>query len=164
MKRVVSIALVFVMIMCIASAAIADGEKTAKFSDLEAGSRIEEAVIALSEKGILSGYPDGTYKPDGMITRAEFATVIAKMKNLPMTLELDVVTGFEDLDAEIQHEWARPYVKSAVAAGIINGFEDKSFRASQSVTYEQAVKMIVCALDMQKDAESQLEGSLGCHL
>ena len=127
----------------------------AEFSDIEAGSKVEEAVQKLVAYSIISGYPDGTFKPDGQITRAEFATVIAKFKKIGTNYGTDVKTGFADLDADEQNAWARPYVKAAVDAKIINGFEDGTFRASDPVTYEQAVKMIICAIEYDVIATSE---------
>ncbi len=127
----------------------------AEFSDIEAGTTTETAVSALVEKGIISGYPDGTFKPDGSITRAEFAAVITRFKGVADSAA-DAVTGFADLDADAGSAWARPYVKAAVDAGIINGFNDGTFRAGESVTYEQAIKMLICAVGMQDLAEQEL--------
>ncbi len=126
----------------------------AKFSDVEAGPVVETAVSTLVEKGIISGYPDGTFKPDGAITRAEFAAVITRFKGI--TAPADAVTGFSDLDADAGSAWARPFVKAAVDAGIINGFSDGTFKAGESVTYEQAIKMLVCALGYQDLADQEL--------
>ncbi len=128
----------------------------AKFSDVEAGSIVETAVLKLVDKGIISGYPDGTFKPDGSITRAEFAAVITRFKGIADSVAADAVTGFADLDADAGSAWAKPYVKAAVDAGIINGFNDGTFRAGESVTYEQAIKMLICALDFQALADEEL--------
>ena len=128
----------------------------AQFTDVEAGSVVETAVVKLVEKGIISGYPDGTFKPEGAITRAEFAAVITRFKGIADSAPADAVTGFADLDADAGAAWAKPYVKAAVDAGIINGFNDGTFRAGESVTYEQAIKMLICALGYQALADEEL--------
>ena len=150
-KKLIGVALAFSMTL---SSMIAFAD--AKFSDVEAGSAVETAVVTLSEKGIISGYPDGTFKPDGAITRAEFAAVITRFKGIADSAPADAVTGFADLDADAGTAWAKPYVKAAVDAGIINGFNDGTFRAGESVIYEQAIKMIVCALGFQSLADEEL--------
>lgn len=127
-----------------------------QFSDVEKGSVVESAVENLVANNIINGYPDGTFKPNGDITRAEFAAVIARFKGIATNLAEDAVTGFTDLDTDDSYKWARPYVKAAVDSGIINGFEDGTFRASEYVTYEQAVKMIVCAIDYHAMANNEL--------
>lgn len=148
-KNIISIVLVLSMLF--SSMAVFAG---ATFSDVAAGTATETAVTALADKGILSGYPDGTFKPDGAITRAEFAAVITRFKGIANPT--DRQTGFADLDADTDNAWARGYVKTAVDAGIIEGYEDGTFRANESVTYEQAVKMLVCALDLQAEADEAL--------
>ena len=129
---------------------------TATFSDVQTGTVVGDAVAKLVTYGILSGYPDGTFKPDGEITRAEFAAVIARFNKIDTSLGSDAVTGFSDLDNDSSRAWARPYVKAAADAKIINGFEDGTFRAAEPVTYEQAVKMIICAIGYAPIAESEL--------
>ena len=130
-------------------------EANAMFSDIEAGSKVEQAVTKLVAHNIISGYPDGTFRPNGEITRGEFAAVITRFKGIADNLAADAVTGFSDLDNDTQNAWARPYVKAAVDAKIINGFDDGTFRAGEPVTYEQAVKMIICALGYEIVAQSE---------
>lgn len=158
LKRILSA--VLATALCFTSlCAFADEAETktaaASFSDIQGGTKLSEAVNELVVYGIISGYPDGTFKPEGQITRAEFAAVITRFKGLGSNLASDAVTGFADLDADEQNAWARPYVKAAIDAGIINGFEDGTFRAGDPVTYEQAVKMIICAIGYNVIADSE---------
>ncbi len=166
-KTFLALALAFAMILssvCVfaadtAASGTATSESvnsTATFSDVQTGTVVGDAVAKLVTYGILSGYPDGTFKPDGEITRAEFAAVIARFNKIDTSLGSDAVTGFSDLDNDSSRAWARPYVKAAVDAKIINGFEDGTFRAAEPVTYEQAVKMIICAIGYAPIAESEL--------
>lgn len=166
-KTFLALALAFAMILssvCVfaadtAASGTATSESvnsTATFSDVQTGTVVGDAVAKLVTYGILSGYPDGTFKPDGEITRAEFAAVIARFNKIDTSLGADAVTGFSDLDNDSSRAWARPYVKAAVDAKIINGFEDGTFRAAEPVTYEQAVKMIICAIGYAPIAESEL--------
>ena len=138
MKKVIALMLAFILVISALSVLAAE----VKFSDTDS-----EAVSALAEKGIITGYPDGTFRPDGNITRAEFATVIVRAKGLPINLTEDGVTGFEDLDKDDNSIWARPYVKAAVDEGIINGFEDGTFRATENITNEHATLMVERAFE-----------------
>lgn len=108
------------------------------------------AVTKLVSLGIINGYEDGTYRPAQNITRAEFCVVMTKFVGMDSVIYKDALTGFDDLDTDENYAWARPYVKMAVDRGIITGFEDGTFRAKDQVTYEQAIKMIVCALRYDK--------------
>lgn len=127
----------------------------ASFSDIT-DQRVSEAVDKLVGFNIITGYEDGTFKPDNQITRAEFAAIVTRMKGVADNLSADAVTGFSDLDNDASRAWARPYVKAAVDLKIINGFEDGTFRAGEPVTYEQAVKMLVCAVGYEVVAQSEL--------
>lgn len=132
----------------------------ANFSDIT-DLKVAEAVDKLVAYGIITGYDDNgdgvaeSFKPDNQITRAEFAAIVTRMKGVADNLPKDSVTGFWDLDSDSSRAWARPYVKAAVDLKIINGFEDGSFRAAEPVTYEQAVKMLICAIGYDVIAQSE---------
>ncbi|MBQ3022793.1 MAG: S-layer homology domain-containing protein [Clostridia bacterium] len=149
-KRIVTLILAFVMIVSTMSISTF----AADFSDIE-DEKVNTAVNKLVANGIITGYEDGTFRPDNQITRAEFAAIVTRMKGVAGELGADAVTGFSDLDSDESRAWARPYVKAAVDLGIINGFEDGTFRAGEPVTYEQAVKMLVCAVGYEIVAQSE---------
>jgi len=151
LKRIVTLMLAFVMaVTCVGITALAESS----FSDIT-DQRVAEAVDKLVGFGIITGYEDGTFKPDNQITRAEFAAIVTRYKGIADNLAADAVTGFADLDNDSSRAWARPYVKAAVDAKIINGFDDGTFRAGEPVTYEQAVKMLVCAAGYEIVAQSE---------
>ena len=130
------------------------------FSDIE-DPKVDAAVSKLVAYGVITGYDDDgdgvaeSFKPNNQITRAEFAAIVTRMKGVADSLPQDAVTGFSDLDNDSSRAWARPYVKAAVGLGIINGFPDGTFRAAEPVTYEQAVKMLICAIGYETIATSE---------
>ncbi|MBR5218598.1 MAG: S-layer homology domain-containing protein, partial [Clostridia bacterium] len=151
LKRLIAAFLAFVMVLtCVGITTFA-----ANFSDIT-DQKVAEAVDKLVGFNIITGYEDGTFRPDNQITRAEFAAIVTRYKGIADNLGNDAVTGFADLDGDSSRAWARPYVKAAVDAKIINGFEDGTFRAGEPVTYEQAVKMLVCAAGYEVVAQSEL--------
>ncbi len=97
-----------------------------------------EAVDALSSAGILKGYEDGTFRPNSTITRVEMAVVTCRMMGLPTQ---SVQTPFADVPEDY---WGAKYIAAAYQAGIIRGSKGL-FRPGDNVTYEEAVKMVVCA-------------------
>ena len=120
----------------------------ATYSDVPETHDRYEAINMLSSMDIITGFPDGTFKPDEAVTRAQMAALITRMFNLgssPVTTEpfSDVTTTY----------WAASDIVSAKNRGIINGFPDGTFQPEAEVTYEQAVKMIVCALNYGTAAE-----------
>ncbi|MBR5535007.1 MAG: S-layer homology domain-containing protein [Clostridia bacterium] len=149
-KRLLSFILTVTMLLSVAvMPAMADG---LVLTDIDASSAEGKAVTKLVSRGIINGYEDGTYRPGNSISRAEFCVVMVKFQAQQDYINTEALTGFEDLDTDANYAWARPYVAKAVELGIINGFEDKTFRAADPVTYEQAIKMIVCALGYEKEA------------
>ncbi len=146
------LAMLLIFVMAFSSVNVFAAESIT-FSDVATGTPVADAVAKLVGYGVINGYEDGTFKPDNTITRAEFAAIITRFKGIEGPA--NAVTGFADLDNDSSRAWARPYVKAAVDAGIINGFEDGTFRAGEPVTYEQAIKMIVCAIGYEPVAKSE---------
>lgn len=114
----------------------------ATFTDVNESTQFGKAIYELVDDGVLNGYEDGTFKPEGTITRAEFAKVIGVATSSSQTIWDAKETRFSDMAGH----WAVPYVAYASNAGIINGYEDGTFRPDRTVTYAEAVKMIVCSL------------------
>ncbi len=116
-----------------------------EFSDIDYDSVMGKAVDSLTNKGIISGYQDGTFKSDQTLTRAEFAKIIVCFKDA--SLSSSEPSGFPDVDdVGGSAHWAQSYIKIAKDMGIISGFPDGSFSPDAPVTYEQATKMILCSL------------------
>lgn len=80
------------------------------------------------------GYPDGSFKPDAAITRAEMASAIAPL--LPDAAGASA--GFADNDGS----WSKAVIEQANAAGIVYGYEDGTFRPNSTLTRAEAVAMI----------------------
>ncbi len=152
LKRIITMILaVAVMLSSMGIVALAE----TSFSDIE-DENVASAVNKLVGYNVITGYEDGTFKPQNEITRAEFAAIVTRMKGVADSVPAGVKTGFSDLDNDESRAWARPYVKAAVDLGVVNGFEDGTFRAGEPVTYEQAVKMLVCAIGYEIVAQSEM--------
>jgi len=92
---------------------------------------------------IIKGYPDGSFKPDNNITRAEFAVVLAK------ALGWAAKPGRHDFaDAAEIPDWAEGYISAAVEKGVISGYEDNTFRANRPITRSEIAVIIVRALGL----------------
>ena len=124
------------------------------FTDVTNTTPNSEAILTLTKLGVINGYANDdnttySFKPDGDITRGEFAKIIT----VALGAENEIATSsiqFSDIDSH----WAKPYVLVAASRGIVNGFEDGTFKPDENVTYEQAVKMIVCAAGYESIAQS----------
>jgi hypothetical protein len=91
--------------------------------------------------GIINGYPDGQFRPDQAITRAEAVKVIALCLNL---VEEKRQPNFLDLSLTY---WAYHYIARAFNAGLISGYSDKTFRPAQPMTRAEAAKIVFSVLN-----------------
>lgn len=162
-KSILSFILVIAMLLSVCAAPAlaaetgeADSVVSVVFSDIDYSSVEGKAVSRLVSLGFINGYPDGTYGPAQNMTRAEFCVVMTKFKGMQDLINPNSLTGFDDIDTDENYAWARPYVKMAADLGIINGFEDGTFRAADPITYEQAVKMIICAIGYDSYAQAYM--------
>ncbi|MFS0726794.1 S-layer homology domain-containing protein [Paenibacillus sp. 1P07SE] len=113
-----------------------------------AGHWAEKAVAQAMELGFVTGYEDGTFRPQHQVTRAEFAALLVRALQLPVSLE----TAREFSDHEVIQDWARPYIYAAVEAKLVDGYEDHTFRADQRITRSEMAVMLVRALGERADA------------
>ncbi|MBD2121616.1 S-layer homology domain-containing protein [Trichocoleus sp. FACHB-262] len=100
----------------------------------------EGFIRGLVSRGIISGFPDGTFKPGASITRAQYAAAIAKAFNLPNKKE---ATDFADVPADF---WAKAAIQKAAQMGFVSGFPDNTFRPDQNLTRVQAIVSLVSGL------------------
>ncbi|MDU2294104.1 MAG: S-layer homology domain-containing protein, partial [Peptococcus niger] len=96
-------------------------------SDVHAGDWYADTVGYAVEKGIVSGYPDGSFKPNQAITRAEFASIASRFAELTESKDL----SFSDLDAS---HWGYKAIRLAASNGWISGYPDNTFRPEQAIT------------------------------
>lgn len=110
-------------------------------SGFDADAYYNEAAGLVTKIGIFEGYEDGTLKPESTITRAEMAAVILRV------MDMDATSAYADTFTDVTSaHWAANVIQTAYNAGIINGMGDGTFAPDSPVTFEQAVKMIVCAI------------------
>ncbi|MBQ7876291.1 MAG: PT domain-containing protein [Clostridia bacterium] len=146
LKRLFSLLLVVAMLL---SSAVTSMAATGGFTDVKSSDRYAEAITLLSGLGIIQGYDDGKFYPESNITRAEAATIIVRTLGMDENVRKGN-TIFSDVDSS---HWASGYINIAVENGIINGFPDGTFHPSEYVTYEQIVKMVVCAIGHEPKAK-----------
>ena len=126
--------------------------QTNDYTDVDADAWYNNAVSTLSNAGILNGYEDGTFQPDGNITRAEFATITARF--------FEATYEGEDLFSDIAGHWAADYINQAANAGIVDGYPDGTFRPQQNITRAEAMTMVNRTIDRHPDAEHFLDGMI----
>lgn len=126
------------------------------FTDVTENSPYNEAISTMVSLGLLKGYDDGTFRPNDTITRAEFAAVITRAIGLEeIAASTSSVEIFTDMSTNGAAHWASGYVRVAYDKKIILGMGDGTFAPDDPITYEQAVKMIVCTLGREAAANDK---------
>lgn len=121
--------------------------KTNDYTDVNAGDWFNNAISTLSNAGIVTGYNDGTFRPNQPITRGEMAKIIANFANLNKGTK-----SFTDLSGH----WSKTYVELAAGNGWIAGYPDGSFRPDQKITRAETVTMINRVLERVPAKELRL--------
>lgn len=153
-KRFLSLVLAVAMLAaCMFTTVIAADTTTttgasSSFSDVADDVSYLTAVKTLNLMNIIKGYEDGTFRPTQNVTRAEFTAMLMRTLNYgdlgsASASELPF-SDIDDNNSDIN--WAIPNINTAYGMGIINGYEDGTFRPNDNVAYEEAIKMIVCTL------------------
>ena len=113
----------------IAEPIITAEQATDPFPDLYTVSWARESVRALAEKGIIKGTESGLFMPDALVTRAEFATMLARAFEIAPAKE--EIAVFSDVAAD---SWYYPYVTAMAQNGIVLGKNDGSFGSNEPIT------------------------------
>lgn len=104
------------------------------YPDVSAGDWYNKAIATLSRMGILSGYEDGSFRPNATVTRAEFAAMAARFDTeaKPVDMPFTDLTGC----------WAADEIAKAYGKGWVNGYGDNTFRPNGPITRAEAVTLI----------------------
>ena len=145
LKKVLALVLVVAMMMGFST--VASATDFTDDSDISS----KEAVEVMSGIGVINGYPDGSFRPEGNVTRAQMAKMIAY-----------IVAGGEDVGdlyagansfSDCLTHWARGYIAYANQTGIVAGVGGGLFNPDGTVTGVQAAKMLLCTLGYNQDTE-----------
>ncbi len=96
-----------------------------------------EAINSLYEGNIIDGYPDGTFKPDGEINRAELTKMIVAVMADPDS------AVYKDCFTDVADEWFAPYVCYAAEQGWVEGYTDGEFKPSENINRAEALKVLL---------------------
>lgn len=107
------------------------------FRDVPAGYWAKDAIEILAGAGIIGGYPDGTFRPENTLTRAELCTLLVKARKMAVTAPSKQT--FSDL--AVTH-WAAPYIKAAVDMKLVGGYPDGTFQASRALNRVEGVLIL----------------------
>ncbi|MCD8391222.1 MAG: S-layer homology domain-containing protein, partial [Firmicutes bacterium] len=112
-----------------------DSDYEADYDDIPSGAWYAGYVGYLTANGIMNGYEDGTFRPNGDISRGELCAVVTRMINCELS---DSEPAFDD----IKDSWAAEYIMTLYDKGYITGYEDGTFRPNGSVTRAETVTIM----------------------
>ncbi len=114
------------------------------YPDVLAADWFAVEVARAAAAGYISGYDDGSFRPNENIKRQEAAVIIAKLLNLAVSSDAGVLNRFADYAAIAQ--WSKGYTGAVVAAGYMSGYPDQTYRPEGYITRAEAVSTLDRAL------------------
>ena len=146
LKRILPILLATLMLFSIpVHAAVYD-----YFPDVPVDAAYAEAVNCLAALEIVGGDNKGNFNPNQTITRAEFATIMVRMMRQEDKATATKTSKFSDVPTT---HWACGYISVAVELGLVNGYGNGLYGPSDTLTYEQAVTVLVNMLEYSQEAQ-----------
>ena len=124
--------------------------QTNNYSDCNSDLWCNNAISTLSNMGIIDGFTDGTFRPYGKITRAQFAKIAVGFFE---TTRMEYQGYYTDVP---ENAWFTDYVEAASRVGLIQGFQDGTFRPNTNITRAQACVIVNRALDRKPDKDHLL--------
>ena len=109
----------------------------AAFPDVPEGYAQETSINWLQEQGVIQGYPDGTFKPEASINRAEFLKMLYETTGME---EGETELSFPDVPSDA---WYTPYIEAGYKDGVIQGYPDGTFKPANNINFAEAVKIVM---------------------
>ena len=125
----------FMLTLCIAIPSA--GTAAVTFSDVQ-GHWAENYIYQTAGVGLIHGYPDGTFRPDQTITRAEFVTILAQESGETIT-DPSGTAEFSDVKAD---HWAKKYILWGKKNNVLSGYEDNTFRPDQKISRQEMASVL----------------------
>ena len=133
------------------AAACSMGAFAASFSDVPSSHPNSEAILSLCSMGVISGYENGSFMPDREITRTEFCAVLSRTMGYNKETFSKGTVPFSDVADDY---WGIDFISFCYENGLINGVGKGKFAPAEKVTFEQIVKMLVCAAGKETEAKA----------
>lgn len=118
------------------------------FDDVDANYKYCDAIAWAQNEGIFSGYNDGNFRPNSAINRVEALKVILEAMDVNLLDAYGQHLGFSDTNP---NTWYAPYLKTATSLGIVNGYNDGTFRPNATISRIESLKIILEAGRVKHD-------------
>ncbi len=148
MRRVLGVVAILGVAVALTVGPFAGPASAATFTDVGAGDWFNPAVSTLSDAGVVSGFGDGTFRPYDPVTRAQFASMLARALQPPQVL----VEPFEDVYST---DWFFGSVASLYQAGLISGTSATTFAPERSVDRQQTASLLLRSLAYKLQSQPQ---------
>ncbi len=125
----------------VSSAVMAMPASAARFTDIQSN-WAQTCISDLSQKNVISGYPDGSFRPDAPVTRAEFAAMVGRaFPNAPKDRS---ASQFSDVSTD---SWAYTPIQAAARTGFLSGYPGNTFKPNQNIPRVQVLVALASGLD-----------------
>ena len=150
MKKLLAMVLALVMTLSLAVSANAAFKDDKSISDDYA-----ESVAVLNGMGVFKGYEDGSFKPEGNITRAEVATIVYRIYTADVAKndKSGLYATYNKFSDMAGAGWAQGYIGYCANASLVKGYPDGTFKPSGKVTGYEVLAMILRAVGYDKNNE-----------
>ncbi|AFZ47556.1 S-layer domain-containing protein [Cyanobacterium stanieri PCC 7202] len=115
--------------------------QTTQFNDLSPNHWASEFVTALVQRGVIAGFPDGTFRPEAPVTRAQFAAMVQS------ALPQDAIRGGINFNDVPSNYWATGAINNAYRMGFLSGYPGNVFRPEQNIPREQVLVSLANGLN-----------------
>ncbi|MEQ9234358.1 S-layer homology domain-containing protein [Coleofasciculus sp. E2-BRE-01] len=127
--------------------------QSTRFSDVSSTYWAEDFITELAQRDIIAGFPDGTFRPDAPVTRAQFAAMMRKANQAFNKAEQRGSTTFVDVPSRY---WAYSAIQDAYKTGFLTGYPGNVFRPEQNIPREQVLVSLANGLDYSASSTSVL--------
>jgi len=117
--------------------------QTGNFSDVSFSYWARPFIQRLAQQNVIAGFPDGTFKPEQPVTRAQFAALINQAFSQPAERS---ARNFSDVSANY---WAQAAIQNAYRSGFLSGYPDGTFRPNQPITRTEAIVSLINGLGLR---------------
>ncbi len=148
MKKFLVAGIALLMVLTLAYAPKAGA---ATLSDIS-GHPFEKQITKLIDLGVVAGFPDGTFKPDQEVTRAQFAKLVAVAFGLTTTGY--TTSTFNDVASD---HWALGFIEAVAAKGWVKGYPDGGFKPENNITREEMATLVIRVLGREEESSKYTE-------